>query len=178
MRSMKATSIRSLSLAMGAFLGACAGCGAFIKDRPDQAGSVEADCAGVPAREREQGLLAYRDAIAGSRPLVQETLIGKLRVSSNRGTIISLRAEPNLSVPWLRRVNACHADLAAGGQLASSASGDPFLVPGTTVTIEETQTGFAARVEGTSDRELTEIKQRIAALGVGPSVAAVQRAGR
>lgn len=169
MRIVKMSPIRSMSLVVGTVAGTIlmsgAGWGAVTGGRLDEVRSVESDCAGMAAKERELGLMAYRQAIAGARPLREETSVGKVKIARQRGTVVVFRAEPNMSGAWLRRVNACHADLVAAGRLASGGgTTDPFAVPGTTVAVDETQTGYAVSIHGDSDQAVAEVAHRIAAL--------------
>ena len=59
----------------------------------------EDQCAGVPADERELGVLAYRGEIAGAQRLKEEYAVGKMKLTRDRGVRIGLRAEPGMSGP-------------------------------------------------------------------------------
>jgi hypothetical protein len=98
-------------------------------------------CNGVPAKEQEQGILAYRDAISGAQTLKDPYQVGKMKLTRDSGVQIGVRAEPNLTGPWLERVATCHMALARSGRLTPSAS-DPFAVAGATVHVEEAYTGY------------------------------------
>jgi hypothetical protein len=87
-------------------------------------------CTGMPAKERQMGLLAYREDIERVAPLLDEGPYGKIE-GSDRGAVVRLRATPGMSIPWLERVNRCHVALVGSGRLVDKESGeDPFLVPG------------------------------------------------
>jgi hypothetical protein len=181
MRIVKVAAVGSTSLAVGAVAGiilmAGAGCGAMTNNRPDPTLSAQSACAGIAPKERELGLMAYREAIAGARPLRDDSMSGKARIGRERGTAVLFRAEPNLSVAWLGRVNACHADLVAAGQVTSSAvTTDPFVVPGTTVSIAETQMGYDVSVRASSDQGMVEVAHRVAGLSTGDQVATAMNA--
>ena len=68
-----------------------------------------------------------------------------------------------MTVPWLERINNCHGALATAGRLPQSAGRDPFIVPGTTVRIEETYTGYLLTVRAESDDVTDDVVQRTVA---------------
>jgi hypothetical protein len=149
---------------------ATAGAGSAVMTPAEAEQVASEECVGVPAKEREEGLLAYRDSIAGTRPLKEDVQVGKVKFSHERGVVISLRARQGMSAPWLGRVSACHIALvaAAGGQ-ASGAANDPLLVPGVTVRVEEAYDGFVVSVRVPDDAAATETLRRAQALLTGPS---------
>ena len=106
---------------------------------------AEQQCAGVPVKEQEKGILAYRDAIAGAQPLKDPYQVGKVKLTRDAGVQISIRAQPSLNAPWLERVATCHMALARSGRITPSAS-DPFAVPGATVHVEEAYTGYVVQL--------------------------------
>lgn len=131
-------------------------------------------CAGIPAKERELGLLSYRDAIGGTAPLMMHTRLYKA-VEDNRkvGVKIAIRAQLGLTVPWLSRVAACHLALAAAKQLESTdAKDDPLLVPGVRVTVEEASMGFIVSLRAPDARAADDVNSRAVALATGPSAQA------
>jgi hypothetical protein len=123
-------------------------------------------CAGVPTKERELGLLSYRDAITGIAALRDPVKPGKtLMVGKHVGVQIGLRAQPALTAPWLGRVASCHAALAATNQLkAPDAKNDPLLVPGVKISIQEEYAGFVISVRGTDASMVSDVTQRAVAL--------------
>ncbi len=113
---------------------------------PDQYAQLsEQQCTGVPAKEQEQGILAYRDAIAGAQTLKDPYQVGKMKLTRDSGVQIGIRAQPNLTGPWLERVATCHMALARSGRLTPSAS-NPFAVAGATVHVEEAYTGYIVQL--------------------------------
>lgn len=183
MTRQRATLIRALVMVgFGAVL-ASTGFGCAMTEgspavmTPAEAEQVASEeCVGVPATERDQGLLAYRDSIVGTRPLKEDVQIGKAKFTHDRGVLISLRAQPGMSAPWLGRVAACHIALvAAAGGPANGAANDPLLVPGATVRIEETYDGFVVSVRVPDDAAATETLRRAQALLTGPSGPATAR---
>jgi hypothetical protein len=138
---------------------------------PAQAAEVaENSCGGVPAQERDLGIMAYRDAFAGVRALNESEQVGKMKLERNRGVVITLRAQPGMSAPWLGRVASCHMALAAAGREVSGTSGtDPLLVPGAAVRVDETTTGFAVSVRVPNGAAASETLRRAQALLAGPS---------
>jgi hypothetical protein len=118
-------------------------------------------CTGVPSREREMGLLAFRDNIVSVTPLNEFHYAGKAKYLRTEGAVIKLRATPGLSVPWLERVNGCHVALAGSGFLAGNdAAMDPFILTGTTVATMEVYAGYVLSVKGASVESIHEILRR------------------
>jgi hypothetical protein len=138
---------------------------------PTQAAQLaENDCSGVPAKERELGILAYRESIGAAQPLKESEQVGKTKIFHTRGVVFGVRAQPGMTGPWLERVASCHIELAAAGQLASNtASADPLLVPGTTVRVEEAGTGYLVSVRAPNADAASEVTRRTQALLTGPS---------
>src|SRR5664279_5366492 len=131
---------------------------------------ADQQCAGIPAKERELGILAYRDAIAGSRPLKEKTHVGKYETSHDRGVEIAVRAQPGMSAPWLERVATCHIALATAGRAAADLNAtDPLLVAGATVRVEGAETGFIVSVRVPDEASVSEISRRTQGLLSGPS---------
>lgn len=126
-------------------------------------------CTGMPAKEREAGLLAYREDVARVGPLFDNGPFGKVEWSS--GAVIRLRATPGMSVPWLERVNRCHIALAASGRLVGRESAeDPFLVGGAAVWAAEAYGGYYdVSVRSGDDAQATEILRRSKALLSSPT---------
>lgn len=127
---------------------------------PEQYAQVsEQQCTGVPAKEQEQGILAYRDAIAGAQPLKESYQVGKMKLTRESGVQIGVRAQPNLTGPWLERVATCHMALARSGRLAPSTS-DPFAVAGGTVHVEEAYTGYLVQLHVADADAAKEVMSR------------------
>jgi len=133
------------------------------------AASAPEICTGVPAKEREMGLLAFRANIVSVVPLNEFRSLGKAKYSRTEGVVIRLRATPEISVPWLERVNSCHVALAASGRVpGSDATMDPFILAGTTVTASEIFAGYELSVRGASAEAVQDILQRSYALTSTP----------
>lgn len=177
MRTVRMSLVRSVMVVgFGAALasagGGCAttggGSAAMTPAEAEQVASEE--CVGVPAQEREQGLMAYRDSIAGTRVLTENVHVGKATFSHARGVVIALRAQPGMSAPWLGRVASCHIALtAAAGGPANGGPTDPLLVPGATVRVEDAFDGFVVSVRVPDDVSAAETLRRAQALLAGPS---------
>jgi hypothetical protein len=126
-------------------------------------------CTGVPAREREMGLLAFRDNIVSVAPLNEFHFGGKAKYLRTEGAVLKLRATPGISVPWLERVNGCHIAMAGAGRLVGNdAAMDPFILTGTTVAATESYAGYVVSVRGASAESVQEILQRSYALVATP----------
>ena len=122
-------------------------------------------CAGVPAKERAMGLLAFRENIVSVTPLNEFRFAGKAKYSHTEGVVIKLRATPDISIPWLERVNGCHVAMAGSGRLTGYDSAlDPFVVPGTTVGASEVYAGYVLSVRGANYDAVQAILQRSYAL--------------
>jgi hypothetical protein len=133
------------------------------------AGIADDLCVGVPAKERELGLLAYRENMVSVTPLNEYRFFGKAKYLQTEGVAIKLRATPGISVPWLERVNGCHVALVASGRLPGTVGpADPFVLPGTTVGASEVYAGFVLSVRGPSYDAVREILQRSYALITSP----------
>jgi hypothetical protein len=118
-------------------------------------------CTGVSAKEREMGLLAFRDNIVSVTPLNVFRFAGKAKYSHTEGAVIKLRATPEISVPWLERVNGCHVAMSGAGRLAGNdAAADPFILPGTTVAASEAYAGYVLSVRAAKSDAVQEILQR------------------
>jgi hypothetical protein len=164
--SMKWNSLALAGLATAtatAMLGGCASLsaagGEAASNKVELARLAEDFCAGVPAQTRAQGLLAYRDSFAGATPVSEDLQVGKTKISRPRGEMIALRAAPNITLPWLDRVNSCHVALVQAGSLNPTVS-DPFVVPGTSVAIVETYAGYALSIKASSDQALKQVVER------------------
>jgi hypothetical protein len=167
------TKVRTL-LTAAAFGGlSVIGAGALAADKTPTAAQYAAIaddiCAGVPAKEREMGLLAYRDAIVSVAPLQEAYFVGKIKTSKTEGAIIGLRATPSITKPWLERVNSCHVALVGSGRMVGNdAAADPFVVAGTSVVAAETYAGYVLFVKGVSAETAQEISKRAYALLATP----------
>jgi hypothetical protein len=128
----------------------------------------EQQCNGVPPKEQEQGVLAYRDAISGAQPLKDPYQVGKMNLTRDSGVQIGVRAQPNLTGPWLERVATCHMALARSGRLTPSTS-DPFAVPGATVHVEEAYTGYVIQLRVTDADAAKEVMSRTLLALAAPS---------
>ncbi len=136
---------------------------------PDQYAEVAAQqCSGIPVKEQELGLLAYRDAISNAAPLKETYLVGKTKFTRDRGVELTMRAELNMTVPWLARVATCHIALARSNRIAPTEA-DPLLVAGATVDVEEAYTGFVVRVHVPDDAGAAEAVHRATVALTGPT---------
>jgi hypothetical protein len=135
---------------------------------PEYAQIAEAQCTGLPTKEQQLGLLAYRDSIAGTQPLKEEYTVGKMKLTHARGVQLAIRAQPSMSVPWLERVATCHMALARSNAVAAS-DGDPQLVTGATVRVEETFTGYIVSIHAPDASSAAEVMRRTTVAMTAPS---------
>ena len=128
-------------------------------------------CSGIPAKERELGLLSYRDAFGGTAPLTERVQIGKsVQVDRDTGVRIAVRAQPGLTAPWIARVASCHMALAAAGRLEDlSGRNDPLLVAGAKVSVDEEYTGFIVSVRAPNVDASADMARRAEAMLASPS---------
>jgi hypothetical protein len=130
-------------------------------------------CKAVGSKERELGLLAYRDLIESTQPVREEKTMGKAKVFYDRGVQINLASQPGLSAPWLARVVGCHMALGQAGQLgASNAQVDPLLVPGASAYVTESYTGYVISISARDADGSAEMARRVSALLEGGAGAA------
>lgn len=177
MRNVKSNLVRYLVTAGmgGALLSGVGGCatttGGPSAMSPVQAAQIaDHECLGIPAKARDLGILAYRDAIGGVETLKETEQVGKVKFSRNRGVDIAVRAQPGMTAPWLERVASCHIAAAASGRGASSSSGmDPLLVPGATIRVQEASSGYIVSVRVPDDVSASEVSHRTQALLTGSS---------
>jgi hypothetical protein len=120
---------------------------------------ADSQCTGLPTKEQQLGVLAYRDSIAGAQVLKEEYQVGKVKFTHDRGVQLALRAQPSMSVPWLERVATCHMALARSNAIATS-DGDPQLVTGATVQVEETFTGYVVSIHAPDAGSAAEVMRR------------------
>lgn len=136
---------------------------------PQQYAQVsETQCAGIPTKEQQLGVLAYREAIASTQPLKEEFQVGKTKLTRDRGVQLTIRAQPELSGPWLARVATCHVALARSGALPA-AENDPQVVAGATVSVEEAYTGYVVSVRVPDQTAAAEVMRRTTLAMAAPS---------
>jgi hypothetical protein len=133
-----------------------------------QAETVEDVCSGVPAKQQELGLLAYRESLGPATPVRQLVPVSKgVNVSEERGVQIPVRAQPGLTAAWVGRVATCHAGLASAGKLGAGSPDDPLLVPGVKIAVAETATGYLVTVEAPSSSAASDLMRRSYAMNAG-----------
>jgi hypothetical protein len=136
---------------------------------PAQYAQISEDqCTGVPAKERELGVLAYRDAIANAQPLKVEYTVGKTKLTRVQGVQLAMRAEPSMTAPWLERVATCHVALVRAGQLAAG-EGDPQVVPGASIQVDAAYTGYIVSVRVPDADGAAEVMRRATVALTGPT---------
>jgi hypothetical protein len=160
--------------------GGCATTGASTPMLAAAQGGEATDqvCEGIPTKERELGLLSYRDAFGGTAPLSERVQVSKgLNVDQETGVRIAIRAQPGLTAPWLARVASCHMALAAAGRIENSAGkGDPLLVPGAQVSVNEAYTGFVVSVRAPNVDASADMARRAEAMLAAPTGPATAQA--
>lgn len=127
-------------------------------------------CAGVPAKEREMGILAYRDNFAGASILTEYGNVGKVKIGHERGATLGVRALPGLTAQWLERIAICHVASVRAGKV-QGAENDPFVVAGAESRVEQSNMAFLVSIRGGSDDIGHEIIARTAAVIGAPTLA-------
>lgn len=161
----RSENVSPLATGLALLLATGSGCATLSPAKGEALGQAELSrqaedyCAGVPAKDREQGLLAYRDSFARATPLVEDAQVGKVKISRTSGESIVLRAAPSITLPWLDRVNSCHVALVQAGRLNPGQS-DPFVVPGTRTAIAETYDGYVLSIKATGTDALKDVVAR------------------
>jgi hypothetical protein len=136
---------------------------------PEQYAQVSLEqCSGVPAKEQELGVMAFRSAVANAQPLKETYQVGKTKFERDRGVQIAVRAQPNITAPWLARVATCHIALARSGRINPNES-DPLTVAGATVQVDEAYTGYVVSVHVTDDVAAAEVMRRTTVALTGPT---------
>jgi hypothetical protein len=135
--------------------------------------SAEASaCAGLSERDRDASPFAHREDIASVTrlnepdpgiPAAPGYESGPLRGGRDQlaGAIVTFRALPGMTAPWLQRVIDCH--LARNAALGHEVPEMPYcpLVPkGVTATVTPTSTGFAVAIRSSDLDTAKEIVRR------------------
>ena len=133
--SMNEKRIRSprhmvLVLAEGALvLGVLSACGGVAAETvigsPDVVTGATGleQCQGIPVKEQQMGLVAFREAIVSAAPVRELKAAGKARMPMDRGVELAILAQPGLSAPWLTRVASCHIASLRAGRVGSGGPG-------------------------------------------------------
>lgn len=122
---------------------------------PVTAATEERACADVPVDERDRGLLAHRERVAGVEAL--ERHYNPKTNSQPSGAAIVVRAAPGVTEQWLDRVIECHVVHAAR---AGAERTDPLAVEDTTVAVTPTATGFRIAITADSPVRAREVIAR------------------
>lgn len=135
--------------------------------------SAEASaCAGLSERDRDESPFAHREDIASVSPLNEPDPgipagpgyeSGAVRGGRDQlaGAIVTFRALPGMTAPWLQRVIECH--LARNAALGHEVPEMPYcpLVPkGVTATVRPIPTGFAVEIRSSDHDTAKEIVRR------------------
>jgi hypothetical protein len=138
--------------------------------------SAEASaCAGLSERDRDESPFAHREDIASVTPLNEPDPgipagsayeSGEVRGGHEQlGAVVTFRALPGMTAPWLQRVIDCH--LARNAALGYNVPEMPYcpLVPkGVTATVTPTSTGFAVEIRSSDRDTAKEILRRAESL--------------
>jgi hypothetical protein len=118
-------------------------------------------CAGLADEDRDISPFVHKEDIASVEPLYANVMSGKGQYARMEGAVITFRALPGMSAPWLQRLVDCH--LARNAALGHEVPEMPYcpLVPrGVTATVTPTSTGFAVAVRSDDVDTANEVLRR------------------
>jgi hypothetical protein len=118
-------------------------------------------CVGLSAEDRDASPFDHREDIASVEPLTEGSTSGKNASARTTGAIITFRAVPGMTAPWLQRVVDCH--LARNAALGHDVPEMPYcpLVPkGVAAKVSATASGFAIAVRSDDSDTAKEIRGR------------------
>jgi hypothetical protein len=122
-------------------------------------------CVGLADEDRDMSPFAHREDIATVEPLSVGTNTGKVATMRRVGAIVTFRALPGMTAPWLQRVVDCHlARNAALGHESTEMPDCPLVPKGVTAHVRETYTGFAVEIRAEDSATAAEILRRALAL--------------
>ncbi len=124
-------------------------------------------CAGIPEHERDVWPLAAYE-VSSVAPLYSTPT--KNSPQRLEGAVVTVRAAPGVTGPWLQRVVDCHvARSAATHPTTAEMASCALAVPGSDTRVAPTRAGFAVSIRGEDRDAATEIWRRAQAFA--PSTA-------
>lgn len=124
-------------------------------------------CGGIRDANRDESPFDHREDIALVEPLYSQAA-GKNPMKGTQGAVVTFRAVPGMTAPWLQRVIDCHlARNAALGHDVPEMAYCPLVLKDVTASVTSTQAGFAVAIKSDDTDAAREVLQRAQAL-VGP----------
>jgi hypothetical protein len=121
-------------------------------------------CSGISDADRDESPFAHTEDIERVEPLYSARH-GKLDSRHLDGAVVTFRAVPQMTAPWLQRVIDCHiARNAALGHDVPEMAYCPLVPKGVSTTVIQTRAGFAVEIRSTESDTATEILRRAEAL--------------
>jgi hypothetical protein len=124
-------------------------------------------CAGLADDDRDMSPFAHREDLLDVDPLTETVSTSKgpsLRVV---GAVITFRALPGMTTPWLQRVVDCHlARNAALGHVDTEMPDCPLVPKDVSAHVRQTDAGFAVDVRSDDSATAAEILRRARTLAV------------
>lgn len=128
-------------------------------------------CVGLAEEDRDTSPFERREDIAGVEPLTATSptlpyaTYGTVQVTRTEGAVITFRAVPGMTAPWLQRIVDCHlARNAALGHYVPEMPNCPLVPKDATAKVTATDAGFAVAVRSDKPDMAKEILRRSLAL--------------
>jgi hypothetical protein len=122
-------------------------------------------CVGIAERDRDVSPFAHRDDIVAVAPLTESVNTGFQPQTRLAGAVITFRALPGMTAPWLQRVVDCHlARNAALGHTVAEMAWCPLVPKGVTARVTSTEAGLAVAVRADDPETSAEVLRRARAL--------------
>jgi hypothetical protein len=118
-------------------------------------------CVGLPEEDRDMSPFEHREDIASVEPLTVKVSSSKGDYAKTEGAVITFRAVPGMTTPWLQRVVDCHlARNAALGHVVPEMPDCPLVPKNVTARVTATNVGFAVAVSSDDSNIANEILRR------------------
>lgn len=122
-------------------------------------------CVGISEADRNMSPFEHRADVESVTPL--EVTVGPPKVQYKRraGAVVTLRATPGMSAPWLQRLVDCHlARNAALGHVVPEMPSCPLVPKDVAASVTATRSGFAVTITSDDDATVEEIIRRAESL--------------
>ncbi len=118
-------------------------------------------CVGISEADRDMSPFEHREDISSVEPLTANTTTTKSSGGRMVGAVVTFRAIPSMTAPWLQRLVDCHlARNAALGHVVPEMPSCPLVVNGASAHVTATSTGFAVAIQSDDTATAQEILRR------------------
>ncbi len=118
-------------------------------------------CVGIADADRDMSPFEHRQDIASVEPLNEGATSGKASSARTTGAIITFRATPGMTAPWLQHVIDCHlARNAALGHDVPEMASCPLVPKNVTARVTAMNAGFAVAVRSDDTDTAHEVLRR------------------